>query len=98
MILLVTVRDMNRYNRRGKNLKYHNILFNAFRLKDNGRPNPIYNIIEIEISPKNTSRRPRFLKKTRFYNLPTIDRSVHIIPTNFKEGNTFYVNNYINWD
>jgi len=73
MILLVTVRDMDRYDLRGKNLEYYGILLNIFRFKDNGRFNLIYGMIEIEISSKSTSRRSRLLKKTRFYNLSIID-------------------------
>ncbi len=89
---------MDRYDRKGKNLEYYEALFNTFRLKDNGRPNLIYGMIEIEIPPKSTSRISRFLGRIRFYNLFIIDRSVYIILVSFKEGNTFYVNNYINWD
>jgi len=95
-MLLITIRDIDRYNRRVKNLEYYDVFFNIFRFKDNGRPNLIYDIIEIEIPTKSTSRRSRLLRKIRFYDLPTIDRSVYIILASFKEGNTFYVNNYIN--
>jgi len=92
------MKNIDKYNRKRKNLEYYKTLLNIFRLKDNGRPNPIYDIIEIEIPPKNTLKRSQFLRRIRFYDLFTINRSTHIIPTSFKEGNTFYVNNYINWD
>jgi len=90
------VREINRYNRREKNLKYYKTLFNIFRFKDSGRPNLIYNVIEIEILSKSKLKRLRFLGRIRLYNPFIINRSAHIILISFKKGNTFYVNNYIN--
>lgn len=98
VMLLVTVRDMAHRKCNGKYPEYHAALLSTFRLRHGGRPDPVHGMIEIEIPPKNTARSPRYLGRNRFYDLPTIDRSAHIVPATLTSGTIFYVNNYIDWD
>ena len=74
-------------------------LVNVYLLKNIGIPDLVYRIIEVFRARVPTIESPRVLKGRRFYLLPSVLRSAHIILLLFKAKaralDVFYINNYI---
>jgi hypothetical protein len=77
-------------------------LVDVYPLKNHGIPHPVHGMIEVTRPRIPTSENHRSLKGRRFYALPTVLRSAHIIPSSLdpepRLTDVFYVNNYIDWD
>ena len=80
-------------------LEYCAALVDIYPFKDRGIPHPVHGMIEVLRSQVPTVENPRKLKCRRFYSLPTVLRSAHIIPSSYnvesKPTDMFYINNYI---
>lgn len=55
-------------------------------------------MIEAECWLARTSRKERKLGLRRFYPMPTILWSAHVVPAGDSEGRTFLINNFVDWD
>lgn len=77
-------------------------LVDIYGLKNKGSTHPVHEMIEVHRPEVPTTQNPRALKGRRFYTLDTILRSAHVVPagqyTLPKQTNTFFINNYIDWD
>ncbi len=54
-------------------------------------------MVEIEKYPISRAENPLNLGGQRFYKISEVLRSAHVVPRD-TEGNTSYLNNYIDWD
>ena len=54
-------------------------------------------MVELEKYPISRVENPLNLGSQRFYKISKVLRSAHVMPRD-TEGNTFYLNNYIDWD
>jgi hypothetical protein len=77
-------------------------LVDIYPFKNYGKPDPVHGMIEVTRPIVHTVNRPRVLKGRRFYGLKSIIRSAHVIPADYyvepKSTDTFFINNYIDWD
>jgi hypothetical protein len=100
-------------NTTSTHLTYHGALVDIFPLKGEsidpkhwgqtlGNPHPIHGMIEVTRPLVPTTMQPQMLKGRWFYTLDGILRSAHIVPSTNgapdKRGDSFYINNYIDWD
>ena len=84
---------------------YTGALIDRLQILNSGRPHEIHGMVEArrcscQRSPSEAlcwSSRRRNLSCRRFYALENVIRSAHVIPTS-AENDSFYVNNYIDWD
>ena len=56
-----------------------------------------HGMVELEKYPISKAENPLNLGGQRFYKISEVLRSAHVVSRD-TEGNTFYLNNYINWD
>jgi hypothetical protein len=102
MLSLITVFDLERPGTDGKPMCYTGALVDLLVPRNRGRPHVIHGMVEVQDWPKIDLSTSRKLGGRRFYALPTILRSAHVVPAAFKltiQGlNIFYVNNFIDWD
>ena len=84
---------------------YTGALIDRLQILNSGRPHEIHGMVEArrcscQRSPSEAlcwSSRRRNLGCRCFYALENVIRSAHVIPTS-AENDSFYVNNYIDWD
>ena len=56
-----------------------------------------HGIVELEKYPILRAEKPLNLGGQRFYQISEVLQNAHVVPRD-TEGNTFYLNNYIDWD
>ncbi len=56
-----------------------------------------HRMVELEKYPISRAKNPLNRGAQRFYKISEVLKSVHVMPRD-TEGNTFYLNNYIDWD
>jgi hypothetical protein len=90
---------------RKKSAVYTGALLDRLQVLNSGRPHEIHGMVEARRCPCRrtlsetcwSSSRKRNLGCRSFYLLESVIRSAHVIPTS-AEHESFYVNNYIDWD
>ena len=102
MQAIVTVFDIDRQMTNGKYPVYQGVLIDILPLKQQGKPNDIHGMIELGHPYITDLKNSRKLNGRRFYTLPTILRSAHVVPAfthrEAKSSDVYYINNYIDWD
>jgi hypothetical protein len=85
-----------RHDNKNVPVQYTGVLIELLRLRDNGRVHDVHGMVEVEDWPQVRSQNPHNIGHRCFFDMSTILRSAHIIPT----GTTglYYVNNYVDWD
>jgi len=90
---------------RKKSAVYTGALLDRLQVLNSGQPHEIHGMVEARRCPCRrtlsetcwSSSRKRNLGCRSFYPLENVIRSAHVIPTS-AEHESFYVNNYIDWD
>jgi hypothetical protein len=93
---IVTVVDDSRRDSKGAPVQYTGVFINLLRLKNNGQVHSVHGMVEVEDWPQVRTQNPRNIGHRCFFDMSTILRSAHIIPTN--NTGIYYVNNYVDWD
>ena len=96
MQAIVTVVDDSRHDSKGAPVQYTGVFINLLRLKNNGQVHSVHGMVEVEDWPQVHTQNPRNIGYRCFFDMSTILRSAHIIPTN--NTGIYYVNNYVDWD
>jgi hypothetical protein len=93
---IITIIDNLQHDSKDAPVQYTGVLVELLRFRDNGRVHDVHGMVEVEDWPQVRSQNSRKIGHRYFFDMSTILRSAHIIPT----GTTglYYVNNYIDWD
>ena len=97
LLLIVSVLDHERLRTNGRPRIYTGAFIEVMRWVNRGAADKVHGMFEVESIPVSTSRNPRSLGSRRFYELPHVIRSVHLVPSN-EHCTKSYVNNFIDWD
>ena len=92
--LILTVLDNERHDWNGRARRYTGAFVETFRWCNGGECNDIHGMFEVERHPINNARNPRKLGPRRIYEMPTIIRSAHVVPSN-EQGTRMFVNNWL---
>ena len=93
---IVTVVDDSRRDSKGAPVQYTGVFVDLLRLRNNGQVHSVHGMVEVEDWPQVRTQNPRNIGHRCFFDMSTILRSAHIIPTN--NTGIYYVNNYVDWD
>ena len=96
MQAIVTVVDDSRRDSKDAPVQYTGVFINLLRLKNNERVHSFHGMVEVEDWPEVRTQNPRNIGHWYFFDMSTILRSAHIIPTD--NMGVYYVNNYVDWD
>ena len=75
---------------------YTRAFIDLLRLKNSGKPNKVHGMVEVEDWPVLGAKNPRKLGHRCFFEMSTILRSAHIIPSG--TPGMYYINHYVDWD
>ena len=92
--VIMTVEDPERWIEKGKPATYAGALLELLWPQSRGIDKTT-GMLELQPWPISMAMNPRMLRAIRFYAMPAILRSVHVVPD---DGNGYYVNNYVDWD
>ena len=95
--LIITVADPERKNEQGNCVKYSGALIELLRFRNSGAINHRHGMVEVETWLRDDVLNPRGIGARRIYQMSTILRSAHLVPTGLHDG-VHYINNYIDWD
>ncbi|KAI9750296.1 MAG: hypothetical protein M4579_006529 [Chaenotheca gracillima] len=93
--VVLSVIDPDRLGDDRKPVVYTGALVEIFRPCNKGKPSKTHGMVEVERWPESKAEVRRNLGRRRFYDMPTILRSAHVVPAS---GGKFFINNYIDWD
>src|SRR5580692_6023507 len=93
---IVTVVDDSRRDSKGAPVQYTGVFVDLLRLRNNGQVHSVHGMVEVEDWPQVCTQNPCNIGHWCFFDMSTILRSAHIIPTN--NTGIYYVNNYVDWD
>ena len=93
---IITIVDDSRHDSKGAPVQYTGVFIDLLRLRNNGQVHSVHGMVEVEDWPQVRTQNPRNISHRCFFDMSTILRSAHIIPTN--NLGSYYVNNYVDWD
>ena len=96
MQAIVTVVDDSQRDSKGAPVQYTGALINLLRLRNNEQVHSVHGMVEVEDWPEVRTQNPRNIGHRCFFNMSTVLRSAHIIPTD--NTSVYYINNYVDWD
>ena len=94
--LIVTVLDIKRLDKYGVYVQYTRAIVELLQPLNYGLPYLIHSIVKVKRQPRLSVNTRQVLRGGRFYLMPSILRSAHIILAATSCPNLYYVNNYIN--
>lgn len=99
LLIVVSVRDpdTHRYDVNGESVQYTGALIDALKWRRGGEPHDMHGMIEAERVSRGRWPDSRRLGSRQLWDLATIRRSAHVVPTD-EEDSSFYINNYIDWE
>ena len=97
LLLTVTVADPQRLDRKGKPVMYTRAFVEIYNWRSRGLVHKTHGMVEFEKYPISRAEKPLNLGDQRFYKISEVLQSTYVMPRD-TEGNTFYLNNYIDWD
>ncbi len=97
LLLTVTVADPQRSNRKKKPMVYTGAFVEIYNRRSRELVYETHRMIKLEKYPISRAENPLNPGGQRFYKISEVLQSAHVVPRD-TEGNTFYLNNYINWD
>jgi hypothetical protein len=93
---IITVIDNSRHDNKGALVQYTGVFIDLLRLRNNGQVHGVHGMVEVKDWPQVHIQNPRNIGHRYFFDMSTILRSAHIIPTG--TIGLYYVNNYVDWD
>ena len=97
LILIVTVADPQQLNQKKKPIMYTGAFVEIYNWRFRGLVHETHGMVEFEKYPISKAENPLNLSGQRFYKISKVLQSAHVVPRD-NEDNTFYLNNYIDWD
>ena len=95
LMVILTIEDPEFHDVNGKHVRYCGALLDLLKPRNKGIPCHISGMVNLQRWPVDSTKNTRILKGKRFYSMPTIQRSVHVVPDG---KNGFFINNYANWE
>jgi Plavaka transposase len=96
--LIVTVLDIERLDKYGVYVQYTGAMVELLQPLNHGLPHPTHGMVEVKRWPRSSVNTRQVLGGGRFYSMPSILRSAHVVPAATSCPDLYYVNNYIDWD
>ena len=96
LLLTVTVADPQRLDRKGKPVMYTGAFVEIYNWRSRGLVHETHGMVKLEKYPISRAEKPLNLGGQRFYKISEVLQSAHVVPKD-TEGNTFYLNNYIDY-
>jgi hypothetical protein len=93
---IVTVIDDSRRDSKGVPVHYTGAFIDLLHPKHNGHVHSVHGMVEVEDWPQMRSQNPCNIGHCCFFDMSTILRSAHVIPTG--NAGVYYINNYVDWD
>ena len=94
--LIVTILDIKRLDKYGVYIQYTRAIVELLQPLNHRLPHPTHSIVEVKRWPCLSVNTRQVLKGSRFYSMPSILRSAHVVPAATSYPDLYYVNNYIN--
>ncbi len=98
LLLILTIRDTERRDEKGKPRLYSGVFMDTLRWCNNGIPNDTHGMIELQPWPESQAARPRYLGGRRIYEISTVSRSAHVVPAELQGQRKFYLDNWLDWE
>lgn len=96
LLLIISVIDEMKFIVSSSRKRYIDALVDVYRSLNDDRPHDIHEMVEIEQRDSTHAFTRRNARRARrFYELSIVLRNAHLISI---DSNTFYVNNYVNWN
>jgi len=96
--LLISVQDTERTGADGRYEVYAGALIETFHTASGGSINDTTGLLRVQAKQQSTAKKKRKLGAVRIYDINHITRPVCLIPTDLNTKDSFYVNNYTDWD
>ena len=93
---IITVIDDSRHDSKGAPVQYTGVFIDLLHFRNNGQVHKVHGMVEVEDWPQVRTQNPRNIGHRYFFDMSTILRSAHIIPTD--SIGLYYINNYVDWD
>ena len=97
LLLTVTIIDPQQLDQKRKPVIYTRAFVEIYNWQNRRQVHETHGMVEIEKCLISRAENPLNLGSQRFYKISNILQSAHVVQRD-TEGNTFYLNNYINWD
>ena len=94
---MMEVLDIDNRDFKGRPKRIQGALLDVFDYRHRGEVQEYHGMIEVARGRQSNAANPRTLGSRRFYGLPSIERSAHVVPATIRGKEFFYVNNYIDW-
>ena len=94
LLLIVIVADPQQLDQKGKPIIYTGAFVEIYNWRSRGLVHETHGMVELEKYPISRAENPLNLGVQQFYKIFEVLRSAHVVPRD-TEGNTFYLNNYI---
>ncbi len=78
-------------------MMYTGAFVEIYTWRSRGLVHETHGMVELEKYPISRAKNPLNLGGQRFYKISEVLRSAHVVPRD-TEGNTSYLNHYIDWD
>ena len=98
LLVILTVMDLGRQNTKGRHPSYTGAMIQTLKFRSGGRVDPTHGMVEVEEHRLPDAINDCGHTSRRFYSLPSIIRTAHVIPRGLTDGPTYYINNYIDFD
>ena len=98
LLVILTVIDLGRQNTKGRHPSYTGAMIQTLKFRSGRRVDPTHGIVEVEEHRLPDAINDYGHTSRRFYGLPSIIRTAHVIPRGLTDGPTYYINNYIDFD
>jgi hypothetical protein len=96
--LLLSIQDTDRLDGRNRYRIYNGALVETFRVCDGGKVCTRTGLLKVQKIKPPVTKTKRALDAFRIYNVSHIARPVSLVPTDVGVADTFFVNNYTDWD
>jgi hypothetical protein len=96
--MLLTIQDIERLDSNDHYPSYAGALVETFQVCDNGKIEPRTGMLRVQTPKPSNSKSTRTLNATRVYDINHIARPVSLVPTDIGITDSFYLNNYSDWD
>lgn len=97
LLLIVTIADPQQLDQKGKPVMYTRIFVKMYNWRNRRQVHETHGLVKLKKYLISRAENPLNLGVYQFYKISKVLQSTHVMPRE-TQGNTFYVNNYINWD
>ena len=98
VLVVVEVKDLGNRDFKQRPTRVQAALVEVFDYRYLGQVQDCHGMVEVEKARASLALNPRTIGARRFYGLPNIERSAHLVPGTVRGKEIFYINSFIDWD